>query len=512
VTKDPTRPQLDSLRSKAEDFYRELETELYLEGAGLKSEVNTASIHEKYRELSEKKLVLSLQSQVRQFAGAPEWSEQADALRRTRLFFEATVQAYLSNTTRTLTDRLLQTEGRGTITVGKESETLSYRSSAIALMNEPNRKRRAAISRARDRFVQSELNPILSESHGLSNEQVLELGWKNTVDMCETLSGLDLYGFHTMTEKFLSDTDDMYREVLSWFARRKLGIRPSDLEKHDLSYLARLHEYDCFFPVDGMLEAILGFVRTMGIDPTVRGFIRFDIESRPAKSPRAFCSPVRIPEEVHLVIAPGGGIEDYQAFLHELGHALHFGHTDPALAWEYRRFGDSSITEGYAFLFDHLVSNNHWLRRTLDVQANDDFIRHAALIDLMMFRRYAAKLSYELLLHDGRPAAGKERHYVQFLSEATRARYTPENFLHDVDPWFYCVRYLRAWILESMLSQHLTENYDADWFVNPRAGSALMELWSMGHKFTAEEFAREIHYPHLTLDLLKDRFEDLLGA
>jgi len=509
---DRTLRDLDPIRRKAEEFYRELEMELYLEGAGLKDGVNTSEIYERYAELSTKKLVIQLQSQLQKVSRSPEWSELAEEKRRAQLFLEGTVQAYLSNLTREWNDRFLLTEGRGVIAFGDGSESLTYRMSAIALMNEPNRKRRADISRARDRFVESELNPILTAAFEISRQKAPELGFKNYAEMCESLSGLDLYGFHTMTEQFLADTDEMYWDVLSWFARRKLDISPSNLKKHDLSFLARLPEYDHLFPPERMVDAVLGFVRKMGLDPTSHGCIHLDLETRSSKSPRAFCSPVQIPNEVYLVIAPGGGIDDYQALLHELGHALHFGHTNPGLAWEYRRFGDSSVTEGYAFLFEHLASNKEWLRSVMGFGAHDDFIRYAALIDLMMFRRYAAKLSYELLLHDGRPLTGKESHYVEFLSEATRARYSPANFLDDVDPFFYCARYLRAWILESMLSQHLIQNYDSDWFLNPRTGKALQDFWSMGQKFTAEEFTREIHYPQLTFDIVKDRFDELLGA
>ena len=101
----------------------------------------------------------------------------------------------------------------------------------------------------------------------------------------------------------------------------------------------------------------------MGIDPLAAGRITLDTGEREGKRARAFCAPVRVPDEVYLVLRPHGGQTDWTTFLHELGHALHFAYMRPDLAFEYRWLGDNSITEGYAMLFDHLMKDAGWLKR-----------------------------------------------------------------------------------------------------------------------------------------------------
>ena len=64
-----------------------------------------------------------------------------------------------------------------------------------------------------------------------------------------------------------------------------------------------------------------------------------------------------MPDEVYLVIAPTGGRDDYGALFHEGGHAEHYANTDPGLAFEFRHLGDNSVTESFAFLFEHLVED-----------------------------------------------------------------------------------------------------------------------------------------------------------
>ena len=59
--------------------------------------------------------------------------------------------------------------------------------------------------------------------------------------------------------------------------------------------------------------------------------IRLDLEDRPQKSPRACVIASDPPQVVHLITRAQGGLHDYQAFLHEAGHALHYaGSTRPA--------------------------------------------------------------------------------------------------------------------------------------------------------------------------------------
>ena len=64
---------------------------------------------------------------------------------------------------------------------------------------------------------------------------------------------------------------------------------------------------------------------------------------------------------------PQGGVSDYQSFMHELGHAMHYAHTDHTLPMEFRYLGDNSVTESFAMLFDHLNLNDNWLKKIAEM-------------------------------------------------------------------------------------------------------------------------------------------------
>jgi hypothetical protein len=236
---------------------------------------------------------------------------------------------------------------------------------------------------------------------------------------------------------------------------------------------------------------------------------------REGKRARAFCSPVRVPDEVHLVLRPHGGQNDWQTLLHELGHALHFGNAERSLPFEFRWLGDNSITEGYAMLFDHRMQDAGWLARYTELRATDvpRFLRSAGFEELQFLRRYCAKLIYEVQLYSGNVSwSALPDLYVETLTGATGFRYQRSDAFVDVDPRFYSARYLRAWQLQSLLNETLVERFNEDWWRNPKAGPWIVaELFNRGQSELAEEQARRVSGKSLGFAPLVRAIEGMLA-
>jgi hypothetical protein len=199
---------------------------------------------------------------------------------------------------------------------------------------------------------------------------------------------------------------------------------------------------------------------------------------------------------VYLVMRPHGGQTDWNTFLHELGHALHFAYMQPDLPYEYRWLGDNSVTEGYAMLFDHLMQDGGWLKRYTELGPANlrTFLRAVGFEELHFLRRYAAKLGYEISLYGGEVSWEELPDlYVDRLTTATTFRYNPADAFVDVDPRFYAARYLRAWQLQALLTETLVERFDADWWRNPRAGPWICSaLFGEGQRELATEQAQRV--------------------
>jgi hypothetical protein len=215
------------------------------------------------------------------------------------------------------------------------------------------------------------------------------------------------------------------------------------------------------------------------------------------------------------VLRPHGGQTDWNTFLHELGHALHFAYMRPDLPYEYRWLGDNSITEGYAMLFDHLMQDAGWLKRYTQLgNALPSFLRSTGFEELHFLRRYCAKLIYEIELYGGSTSWDSLPDlYVEQLTKATTFQYNRADAFVDVDPRFYSVRYLRAWQLQALISETLVQRYDADWWRNPRAGPWICSsLFGEGQRELAHEQAQRVSGKELTFGPLVRAVERLLSS
>jgi hypothetical protein len=294
-----------------------------------------------------------------------------------------------------------------------------------------------------------------------------------------------------------------------------LHIDPSEATRSDALALFRAHEFDNYFPASEMESQVQRQVREMAVDPLAAGRIRLDTGEREGKRSRAFCAAVRIPDEVYLVLRPHGGQSDWSTFLHELGHALHFSYMRPDYPFEYRWLGDNSITEGYAMLFDHRMDDAGWLQRYTKLKDTKlhAFLRSAGFEELHYMRRYSAKFIYETHLYGGDvPWDSLPDLYVELLTRATNFRYSRSDAFVDVDPRYYSTRYLRAWQLQALLAETLTQRYDADWWRNPRAGPWMVQaLFSEGQRELAHEQAQRVSGRALSFAPLVREIEQLLG-
>ncbi len=480
---------LDPLRQEIESFLRQLAEEEYLHQAGLKLQSQLATIYDRNRHLFD-----STRLEEARAAAA-----EGGATNGRRLLLEFLTHAFLEAEVQGVTDRILSEEASAFVSV--EERTIPLRGAEAAIRDEADRARRSRLERTCAQAI-DRLNPLRRERLARLQETIARLGGVSYPAFWEELSGIRLDDLEKLGHTLLARTEEMYTDVLKWMLKRVLGVPHAEAKRHDLARLFRGAEFDRFLPPGGIGTAVEAASNSMRIDYRAGGRIQIDAETRQTKTGRAFVAPIEIPQRVILVVRPSGGWGDASAYLHELGHALHFANTDPALAVEFRRLGDPSLTEAFAFLLQGLLLEPGFVRRFLAIPRDRDVLRLVALHKLYMIRRYSAKLTYERALYDGPPHAQAAETYRNLVSQAAGAEFPPELYLCDVDPAFYVARYLRAWIFEAQLREELYERFDEEWYRNDRTGPFLLDLWRQGQAPTPERLAVELGLGPLQIDPL----------
>ena len=496
---------IDAYRLQAETFIGDLNLAYYRHFAGLDREYAVEAVYDRHATLFTPDAVEELRTRAANGTAAG-----GDAQRRSRALMAFAVEGHLGIQTRAIDAQLARLEASLTLPFGSTSTPIGFRESAAIQANEPDPSRRAEIEAARLAVTASELNPLALQALESTHAVAKVLGWSSYVAMCEECQAIDLGGLQRQTEEFVAATDERYYEIVDQPLRRATGVGLDDIGRCDLPRFFRGAEFDVHFPSQTLVTSFQATMAALEIDTSSACGITIDVTSRPAKSPRAFCAPVRVPGEIYLVVAPLGGRDDYCALLHEAGHAQHYAHVDPTLAFEFRCLGDNSVTEAFAFLFDRLIEEPGWLSQHLGVDGRGGALAaHARAERLIYLRRYSAKLAYELKLHSSQttPLSDLSDEYAQQLTRALRIDWPSESWLTDVDPCFYAANYLRAWALETQLRSMLIEQFGERWYSEPGAAEVLRELWRDGQRLNAQELCQQICGAPLDFAAVLSEFE-----
>src|SRR5436190_16987414 len=394
----PTSRELDAFRDEADRFIAELDEEYYLHYAGHKETLDIEELYERYSELTRLETAQKLE-------GAPPE------------LWRFACEGFLGNLTRAHQEKLAAVEAELEATV--DGETIPFRMLRVALSNEPDRDRRQRLERVRLDLTDEHLNPVYLDAARIDRDAVRTLGAPNYYELYKRF-GFRLDELAEECRELLDETESRWEQVGDSLFRERLGIGLADARPWDVGRLFRAPEWDDAFPGDRMVPALEATLADLGIDLRSQENVHLDLEQRPAKSPRAFCAPIEVPQRVMLVIQPIGGRDDWEARFHEAGHTEHYANTSPDLPMEARRLGDMAVTEGWAMLMQGLVDEPAWLNRRLDVPRVAKLANEGATRRLYFLRRYAAKLLYEIEFFQSADPATMRARYAELLSDALK--------------------------------------------------------------------------------------------
>jgi hypothetical protein len=359
-----------------------------------------------------------------------------------------------------------------------------------------------------------ELGEIQAAANARFNDERLELlrateelaadysGIADPVERNEEEKGISLRDLSRALKQASDDSAESYGRLREhWFTQLLGADRAEVPPSFHTAWMRRLSPLESTYTKERATDVCLQTLDALGFDLTAQTNIKLDLDDRPQKAPRACVIASDPPKVVHLITRAQGGLHDYQAFLHEAGHALHYGGCDPALPYIFRRIArDHALTEIYSYIVEAISREPEWheLYFGLSPEQARENAQATTFLEALLYRRYEAKLRFELdfwtrFPSDGGTAAG----YEEYLTEATGVRYRADGHLSDMDAGFYSADYLRAWIRSAQLREHLVGEIGSDWWRSPQTGELLRSLFREGTKPTSEEIAGRLGFDPL---------------
>src|SRR3954452_8565911 len=293
-----------------------------------------------------------------------------------------------------------------------------------ALAAEPELGRRVALEEQRLDVVARRLTPLAAEGLERVRAETRALGWPSPRALLAMLHGRDPGGLAAEAEALLRATEPPALDGGDHGAGGAVTAR------FDLPRVRRAAWADALLPADPVAYLRAALAR-LGLDE------RFAIDAAPraGKSPRAFCAAVSVPDDVHLVVAPLGGLADLEALFHEAGHAAHLSARDPRAPFEDRHLVDRATAEALAFAFE---------ARATDGIDDARLAAHRAAMTRLRTRHLAASLLHDLDLLDAGPNPVLRERYARRMAGATGLTWPGAPWLVSADPLLTSADYLRA--------------------------------------------------------------------
>ena len=302
------------------------------------------------------------------------------------------------------------------------------------------------------------------------------------LDTFDALAGVCVRELRDECAAFLRDTQAMWDEVLPEFLKRGLGITPSEATRAPTPLaLMRVPEFDAAFPAENMEPRGAPSGRRDG-HQRGRRWPRALRHRRARGETRAGVLRARRDSRRDLSRAPPARraerLADAPARTRSRAAFREHRHVAAVrVSLARRQLGDGRLRDAVRSPHERIAAAAFAVYAAPGKNDLPRYLRSAGFEELHFLRRYSAKLIYEVELYGCGvlPWSALPDLYVATLSAATGFQYHRADAFVDVDPRFYSARYLRAWQLQALLAETLTERFDADWWRNPVAGPWIVE-------------------------------------
>jgi len=496
--------QIEEYRIHLERFEASLNRELYQFYSGHKDFPQVSSVYSEYSDLYSRDTLREIDSEIERIPEA--LSSRRKSLEKIRCF---ATQHRLEAACAQCAEEIARRESAGSATwKGREIPSAQI-ASHLANETDPSERRRLEVLR---RDLLAQVDPLRRQLLEAQHDESVKLGFGSYLGARQYISGIDYRRLSTEFERALEDSTQEYLSCLERSLLNSLNLPLSGAQDCDVPSWISANEARAPFRQDLLLPALSATLSGLAIEPERREAIKLERELRPRGPSGAFCIPIGIPDQVVIVASAQQGCQGYADLLHESGHAHHFAWTSPTLAAEHRLYGDRGLAELYGFLFEHLLWNDAWLQEMLGYLSSHEFLRFQALHRAYTVRYHLGLLVYEIQLYAGKGCSGAPERYAECLKARTAIEHAPEAYLENWAQSLSSADYLRAWICEAMMHEHIRTKWGTAWFREKAAGRFFKELWETGQLYSLDQLCSELGLGELNPEALTDQLREGLRS
>ncbi len=302
-------------------------------------------------------------------------------------------------------------------------------------------------------------------------------------------------------EKLISFVDQLgtglkpsFREALEEYSNEILS---REAEYYDDFYFFRsrvFRKYEESFPTKHEpISKIIRTLKEMGLDA---GKIAVDSSDRKRKSFSAFCSAIKVPNDVRISYRKSTPLEDFSSVFHEFGHGIHFVSIDTDATFWDKYFIADGVAEIFSIFFENLLHDQLYLKEELGFSDDvaSDILSRFRFNELFFVAFYSANSTMKLeYWHNGLSMEQADELYSFLTEKYIGIRYPGKYWqLHHVMPdyFLYSPSYLIAAVRAIELAETLRSKFGDQYWKEKGAGTFIRSLIRSGQAIELDSFSK----------------------
>jgi hypothetical protein len=339
-------------------------------------------------------------------------------------------------------------------------------------------------------------------------QKTTRLGFASFQKLYEAATKINFYNFSQKAQSYLEKTEKKYFRQLSEIAG-KTNLNERKLHSADFFYLRHHLEREKIFEAKNLKRFYTKILENFNFSEYKIPNISLGQATENRRTQVFWVNP---PSEVYFCLADRNGVSNHIEFLRNFGKANLGAWTSKDLANHLPEFvfaPDAVLVRAYGFLFQTLLTEQAFLRKTLNVWDEKISARtkQENLFRILSETRRAV-LRFEL---ETRVFSARENlediceQTAETFSENLGFRCEKEQLPWEVSEDFAALKNLRAFLFAYGLREYLRQRYGFDWWQQRRAFEELIDFWNTAERYKAEEIAQMIGF-EMSFDLLAEQF------
>lgn len=361
-----------------------------------------------------------------------------------------------------------------------------------------------------------DLNSLTKELDCLTS-QFAEL-WKLWIEALQSINCQDLNTFASsylnnahleaknIANYIISSSDKLYTILLERYAN-SLGLTANELTYLDIILVLNFVDLYDNLPDEALaLKCLNILLEDLKINNLLDS-IKYSIPSTLQKVKNVPCDiicPLIPIDNIYIFITPSPTFSLYKRIFYTFGKAAIYSATSENLAIENIHFGDPSIKYGFAYLFDLILDYKNFQSSYFAPKEMSISAERLLFTKLTLLLKIAGEALYENKIINfplNLPISNLALAYTDLMKSILQIDVPSSYFLYNRDHNFRAIYALRGMAFALLFMHHLQSKFGSYWFLNKKAGYAIIELLECGTAYSINELIKDWGFNELIIEL-----------